>query len=265
MSNTKNYLFNFFYLKLEKFIKKGDTIYLESDLLNLVIYFQKKNFKFPLRFFFNLLLKLIGKKGTLILPSFTYSWGKGKIKDKIFDKKKTKCSTGIFPEYVRNNMKIVRTNDPMFSFLIFGRNKNKFVKISNNSFGKNSLFEKINNEKTKLISFGLNKFDPTFVHYVEQYFNDNFKKILYRKSFRLRGFYRIFKRKTKGEFNCFLKIKNSKYTYSEKNIKKVLLRKKKLVSFNILNNTIFIVKAQDFFFEGIKGMKKNTKFFTDKV
>ena len=208
---------------------------------------------------------MIGKKGTIILPSFTYSWGKTKNTDKIFDLKKTKCSTGIFPEYVRNNMKIVRTNDPMFSFLIYGKDKNKFAKIDNNSFGKNSLFEKINNEKTKLISFGLNKFDPTFVHYVEQYFNDNLKKIDYRKSFKLKGFYKILKKNIKGDFNCFLKVKNSKYTYSENNIKKVLLKKKKLISLNILNNKIFIVKAHDFFLEGIRGMKKNTKFFTKKV
>ena len=35
-------------------------------------------------------------------------------------------------------------------------------------------------KNTKLISFGLNKFDPTFVHYVEQFFDQNIKN-KYRK------------------------------------------------------------------------------------
>ena len=61
--------------------------------------------------------------------------------------------------------------DPMFSVLIFGKNRKKYI-VSNDSFGPNSIFDKIFKENFKLISFGIDKFDPTFVHYVEQYFNE---------------------------------------------------------------------------------------------
>ena len=63
-------------------------------------------------------------------------------------------------------------------FKVFGKNSKNYSKIGNDSFGKKSLFEKINNKSTKLISFGLNRFDPTFVHYVEQFFDENFKSSL---------------------------------------------------------------------------------------
>ena len=63
------------------------------------------------------------------------------------------------------------------SFFLLGKDSNKLQKIGRNSFGYNSLFEKINNNNTYLVSFGLNKFDPTFVHYVEEYFDSNIKKL----------------------------------------------------------------------------------------
>ena len=50
-------------------------------------------------------------------------------------------------------------------------------------------------KNTKLISFGLNKFDPTFVHYVEQFFDQNIKKIKYRKRLKFKGIIKIKKKK----------------------------------------------------------------------
>ena len=68
----------------------------------------------------------------------------------------------------------------MFSFFILGNNKNYFKNISNNSFGKKSIYEKIYKNNGLLVSFGLNQFDPTFVHFVEQYYSENITKLNYR-------------------------------------------------------------------------------------
>ena len=87
-----------------------------------------------------------------------------KIKKTNFCEKKTEPETGIFSKFLFKNRQFVRTADPMFSFLIYGKDKSKLVKINNDSFGK-SIFHKINNSKTKLVSFGINRFDPTFVHF----------------------------------------------------------------------------------------------------
>ena len=66
---------------------------------------------------------------------------------------------------------------------------------------------------TKLISFGLNKFDPTFVHYVEQFFDENIK-INYRKNSNLREFLK--KNKQKNPF-FFMRPLNSKDLFWKKN------------------------------------------------
>ena len=145
----------------------------------------------------------------------------------------------------------------MFSFLIFGKIK-IISKIGNSSFG-NSLYEKINSTNTYLVSFGLNKFDPTFVHYIEEYFNNNFKKIKYRFLKKYEGF---FEKKTNNKKKFFSFSRNLRLNkfFNEKNIKKKLVEENKLKNINFLGFDVYIARASDFFLAGIKGMKKDTFF-----
>lgn len=246
--------------KLQNYIPKNSTIYLEIDLIRLRDFFLKKNKELVLEFILNEFKKIIGKKGNLILPSFTYSWGNNnKIKE--FDVKKTPPKTGTFPNFLFKKKSFARTKDPMFSFLIFGQDKKELIAIGKNSFGPNSLFEKINNHNSYLISFGLNKFDPTFVHYVEEYFDINIHKIGYRFSKKYTGYFKSGSKRRKDNFHSFSRNLRLNKFYNEKNIKKVLLKKKKLKIVNFYSFDVFISKAKDFFDEGIKGMKSNSDFF----
>ena len=70
----------------------------------------------------------------------------------------------------------------MFSTLINGQKADRFKSLTNNSFGIGSFFHELYKENAKLISFGLNQYDPTFVHFCEQYFDENIMKIGYRKN-----------------------------------------------------------------------------------
>ena len=155
---------------------------------------------------------------------------------------------------------IVRTKDPMFSFLIYGNDKNKIKKIKNSSFGKNSLFDKLDLNNTYLVSFGLNKFDPTFVHYVEEKFDREYEKIKYRFSKKFDGFLIENDKKKKSSFYCFSRNLKFNKRYNENNIKKILIKRKKLKIFKFFGFDVFIVKARDFLFEGLKGMKNNKYF-----
>jgi len=246
--------------KLRNYIPKNSTIYLEIDLIRLKDFFLNKNKNKVLEFILKEFKKIIGKKGNLIVPGFTYSWGKDS-KKKIFDIKKTLPKTGIFPIFLISKTNVQRTKDPMFSFLILGKDRNKLKKIGRNSFGYNSLFEKINNNKTYLVSFGLNKFDPTFVHYVEEYFDSNIKKLKYRFSKKYNGYYQSGKKKEKDFFYSFSRdLKLNKY-YSEKKIRKALIKKRQLKIINFYSFKVFISTAKNFFDAGIKGMKKDINFF----
>ncbi len=70
--------------KLSKIINKGDVIYVESDLTSFREIFKlSKSKKQFLNFFFKILKNLIGKRGTLIVPSFSHSWGDSEKKKNI--------------------------------------------------------------------------------------------------------------------------------------------------------------------------------------
>lgn len=256
---------NNFYLRLSNFINKGDNVYIESDLSKFnKIHKISNSREIFCNFFLQVFKKLVGKNGNIIAPSFSYSWGRDN-KKKIFDIKNTPSKTGLFSEYLRKHKNVCRTNDPMFSFVIYGKNKNYLKKIKNNSFGENSLFSKINNENTKLVSFGLEKFDPTFVHFVEQYFNNKIKKIKYRKIYKFKGFFKIKKKYQKRDFYCLMRPLGSKLIFNDAKIKKDLLIEKKLKVLKLHNNSIYICSAKNFFDIGLNGMRKNINFFNKKI
>ena len=76
----------------------------------------------------------------------------------------------------------------------------------------------------------------------------------------INDYYNNNKKKT---YYTFLRPDN-KYIYNENKIKKILSRKKLLKSIKFKNNTIFLVKANNFFKTGIEQMKLNNKFFVKK-
>ena len=249
---------------LSKYIKKGSVVNCEFDLAKFnTIALVAKNKKKFINFFIEVFLELVGKNGTLIVPGFSYSWGKNR-KKKFFNIHKTKPEIGILPNYLLNKSNVVRTRDPMFSFFILGSNKKYFTNIGNNSFGKNSVFHKILKKKGILVSFGLNRFDPTFVHYVEQFFDENYSKLHYRYLKKFSGHIISNKKKSYEDFFTFSKAENSKFVFDGKKIKTKLNRIKKITKLKLMKNDIFIVNSRDFFDIGIKGLKKDRKFFVIK-
>jgi aminoglycoside 3-N-acetyltransferase len=254
-----------FIKKLNKYINKNDTLYIELDLSGFnKIYDEIKSRDQFLKFFLNIFKKLVGKNGNIVVPSFSYSWGKDK-KNKIFDTKKSPCLTGAFPNFFKSLKNVKRTLDPNFSCLIYGKDKNKLASVGNNSFGKNSIYEKLHNKNTKLVSFGLKTFDPTFVHYVEQFYDENIDKIGYRYLKKNKGTITNKNKKYSKIFYCFLRNLKAKRVYSDQNIKRIMKKNKQLTSINILNNQIYICNAQNFFNTGIEEMSKNKFLFTKKI
>lgn len=255
-----NFYRNLIKKELSKSIKRNDVVYIESDLTSFrqIFLLSKTRNKF-LKFFFKIFSELVGKRGTIILPSFSYSWGDDD-KKKIFDIKNSKSRTGILSEFLLKQKNVYRSLDPMFSCLVIG-NKKKFLEVKNNTFGPHSIFEKLLKNNAKLVSFGLKRFDPTFVHYVEQYFDTNIKKIDYRYLKKISGLIKKNNKKYRDTFFTFLKNRQINKSYNEKRIKKDLVKQKKLKILTICNSKIYIVDTKSFFKAGINGMKKNINYF----
>jgi len=246
---------------LKKFINKGDTIFLHVDLSGFYkVYEIAKNKNEFYHFFERLLIQLIGSEGTLITPSFSYSWKKGKS-NSIFDLKKTPSSVGFFSNEALKSKIFTRTLDPIFSVLICGKHKNFFYDIGQYSFGENSIYEKLIEKDAKLIFLGIKKFEPTFVHYIEHQYNKHYKKYPYRFNKSLRG--KIIKNNKviNKKIICYLRPKNSNYIYNEPKVRKSINKNKILKKLLLDNNVVQMIKAKDLYYFGINQMIKNEKFF----
>jgi len=173
--------------------QKSDTLYLELNMTAIGnIDFELIRSSNDLSYQFMSSLKEIQKLKLFIIPSFSFSWGS---KQETFSFN-TKTHLGILPNYLINSNEFnsLRTRDPMFSVIISdlqGKGDNRWEKVINNSdsFGKNSIYSELHKSNALLMNIGTNYFDPTFIHYVEQYFHENISKLSYRDIKTFRGFY----------------------------------------------------------------------------
>jgi len=119
-------------------------------------------------------------KGTLIVPTFSYSWSQGEEFNAI-----TSCpDMGAFSNYTINKSDYIRTNNPNFSVSIKVNAFNKdlvdyFLDIGNDCFGDDSIFGKVvnysknNNAWILLLGGAFNDviYRSTFIHYAQQKIN----------------------------------------------------------------------------------------------
>ncbi|ECL9272947.1 AAC(3) family N-acetyltransferase [Campylobacter jejuni] len=158
-------------------IKRGDILCVHTELFKFGIPLLSRN-EF-LQTILNCFFEVIGQEGTLIMPTFTYSF----CKNEVYDKINSKTKMGALNEYFRKQTGVKRTNDPIFSFAIKGAKEELFLKDTTSCFGENCVYEILTKENGKYIFFGLNE-GHALVHYAEEknttfcrYFK-NFKGIL---------------------------------------------------------------------------------------
>ena len=141
-------------------IKKNDIVYCHANLG----FFGNIRSNNIAKLFFEVLKKKVGKNGTILFPSYSYSFKKNKIN--IHNVTDNNFKMGILSEYAFNQKDVKRTFDPMFSSLVWGKLTNEFLNISNNSFDDNSVFGKLYQYNGKILN--LNFPGTTFLHFVER-------------------------------------------------------------------------------------------------
>ncbi len=166
-------------------IQKGDIICSHSEIYSFGIPL------LPIKEFLSTLLEclfeVIGKEGTLIMPTFTYSF----CKNEIYDKLNSKCTVGALNEFFRKQEGVKRTNDPIFSFAIKGAKEKLFLKNAISCFGENSVFDELTKHNGKIILFGGKHLGLTYIHHIEEA-----AKVSYR-------YHKIFKGTTIDENGIF--------------------------------------------------------------
>lgn len=149
---------------LEVGVTKRDNLFIHSNLGffgRLEGVYDKENL---CQIFKESILEIIGNDGTIVVPTFSYSF----CNREVFDKAKTVSVCGIFSEYIRQIPEAHRSDDANFSVSAIGKNAEYLTRESpQHSFGKNSFWERFLNIDGKICNFNLDS-GSTFIHYVEK-------------------------------------------------------------------------------------------------
>ncbi len=82
---------------------------------------------------------VLGPDGTLVVPTFTYSFSNGKV----FDPASTPSDCGMFTEYLRRHPDARRYPDPNISVSAIGKNARALTENApENAYGDNSFFDR---------------------------------------------------------------------------------------------------------------------------
>lgn len=110
-------------------------------------------------------LEVVGQDGTLVVPTYTYSIGRGEI----FEVETTPSAIGEFPEIFRKRAEVIRSRDPMMSSAAIGPlSKAVLRNISTSCYGIGSAFHKLRDANARICTLGISLYWATFRHHIEE-------------------------------------------------------------------------------------------------
>lgn len=144
-------------------VKHGDTILVHSD----ISVFGKPVLEGDtlLRGLVEVLKRSVGSEGTVVLPTFTYSFTKGEP----YDPKTSRSTVGSLSEFFRTQEGAVRNLHPIFSVAAWGKHAEDFMHIGKDSLGEGTVFERARELDATFVFLGTTLgASCTFLHYIEQ-------------------------------------------------------------------------------------------------
>jgi aminoglycoside 3-N-acetyltransferase len=264
--NTKNFSLNIIKSLKKIGIKKGDTIYLGINLGKTYHNFYKNIFRkknlldsktFCSNQVLNILKKHLTSKGTIIVPTFNFSF----FKEKIYNIKTTKTNLGFFENNFLKQKNISRSVHPIFSISCWGKNKNKIIHPCGLfSFGINSPFNNFLKYKVKFLNIG-NLFIETctYVHHLEHLNGINHR---YYKA--VTGTIIQNGIKEKKTYYALVRYKSLKAEKAEYKIGKLIRDKKLIVETNQFGIYASAINCSDVYNIGMKALITDPNFFISK-
>lgn len=123
-------------------------------------------------------LEVLTATGTLIVPTYTYSIGRGET----YDVATSPSAIGEFPELFRKRAGAVRSRDPMLSSAGIGPKAARLLRdISHSCYGQDSTFDRLREADAKICTLGISLYWATFRHHIEEMSAVPFR---FRKTFR---------------------------------------------------------------------------------
>lgn len=149
---------------IENGIKSDDTVILHVDAGVASQYINISNDN-KINHLISELKKFFHDSGTLLVPAFSYSF----TENEEYCVLNSPSRVGLFSEQFRKSSGVERSEHPIFSMSIYGKNKEKYLNSSNNDcFGLDTSFDILFNDNAKIICLGCSLDRATFIHYTEQ-------------------------------------------------------------------------------------------------
>ena len=160
-------------------LKKGDRVWLSSDIIGFALIFRKNKERFDPNALIDEFIKIIGKEGTLLIPTFNFDFSN----HGYYDYKKSKGTTGTLGNVALAREDFTRTLHPLHSFAVWGADKDYLCSMTNNnSFGTDSPFGYCIQRHVKQVILGTDYVHAlTFMHYAESTCNAPYR---YMKTFK---------------------------------------------------------------------------------
>ena len=148
-------------------VEQGSTIFSHSNIAFFGAVENVSNMDELCDFMMDCILHVIGPKGTLVLPTFTYSFGSDS-QIHLFDVKNSRTKTSALANWLMDKNIGQRSVDPMLSVLAVGAKAELLTKDTDNiCFGPSSVWARLYMEDAKLCNFNLDS-GSTFLHWVER-------------------------------------------------------------------------------------------------
>ena len=110
-------------------------------------------------------LHVLGPRGTLVVPTYTYSIGRGDV----FEVETTPSAIGEFPDILRARPGAIRSRDPMLSNAAIGPASKAILRdISQSCYGEGSVFHNLRRSRAKICCLGISLYWSTFRHHIEE-------------------------------------------------------------------------------------------------
>ena len=231
-------------------LKKNMTLLMSSSLISL----GRMDIKDYYKTFFDEIIKIIGKKGTLCINSYSTQIVR---EGGIYLGKKTPSNAGGFENFLKRLKSSVTSDHPAHSVTAIGH-YSKFICNNNglNNFDLNSPYFKMLNLKTKILRIGIDYDSNSFTHVAEAlcgvpYFYCKWIKIKTKKKFK--------------NYSMYVRHLGYNLEFDNKRLKCDLdsNKKVKIKSSNLGLGKVHLLDANEYF-EYIKKNYLKTALFTQK-
>lgn len=148
-------------------IKRGDVVFSHSNIGFFGVPEEGRTPDVAFKTIFGAFQDVLGDGGTLVVPTFTYSF----CKREPYDPQQTPSTCGAFTEMLRQHPDACRSRDPIFSVAaIGGQARSLTADVSQECFGKNSFWDRFLEADGVVCNMNFDA-GSTLVHYIERQLN----------------------------------------------------------------------------------------------